>query len=114
MRRQAIRVALSGKVATERLFVVDGLDSVEQRTKAMAEVLSAFGVKGSALVVLGAEAQSGVAVRNIPRVKALRADLVNVLDLLRYDAVLMSPDAVRRTDEIWSDTRRVRKQEAAA
>ena len=114
MRRQAIRTALSGKVATERLFVVDGLDSIEQKTKAMAGVLSAFGVKGSALVVLGAESQAGMAVRNIPRVKAIRADLVNVLDLLRYDAVLMSPDAVRRTDEIWSDTRRVRKQEAVA
>ena len=114
MRRQAIRTALSGKVAAERLFVVDGLDSIEQKTKAMAGVLSAFAVKGSALVVLGAESQAGVAVRNIPRVKAIRADLVNVLDLLRYDAVLMSPDAARRTDEIWSDTRRVRTQEAVA
>ncbi|MYF65185.1 MAG: 50S ribosomal protein L4, partial [Chloroflexi bacterium] len=106
--------ALSGKVDAERLFVVEGLDSIEQKTKAMAGVLSAFEVKGSALVVLGAESQTGVAVRNIPRVKAIRADLVNVLDLLRYDAVLMSPDAVRRTDEIWSDTRRVRTQEAVA
>lgn len=114
MRRQAIRTALSGKVAAERLFVVEGLDSIEQKTKAMAGVLSAFEVKGSALVVLGAESQTGVAARNIPRVKAIRADLVNVLDLLRYDAVLISPDAVRRTDEMWSDTRRVRTQEAAA
>ena len=114
MRRQAIRTALSGKVAAERLFVVDGLDSIEQKTKAMVEVLSAFGVKGSALVVLGSESQAGMAVRNIPRVKAIRADVVNVLDLLRFDAVLMSPDAVRRADEIWSDTRRMRTQEAVA
>ena len=114
MRRQAIRTALSGKVAEERLFVVDGLDAMEQKTKAAADLLAAFGVTGSALVVVGTDSQAGMAVRNIPRVKAIRADVVNVLDLLRYDAVLMSADAVRRVDEIWADTRRVRPQEAVA
>lgn len=113
MRRQAIRIALSGKAAAERIFVVDGLDGIEERTKAMAATLAGLGVAGSALVVMGADSQAGRGARNIPRVKALRAELLNVLDLLRYDAVLMSPAAVERAGEIWSDTRRIRKEAAA-
>ena len=113
MRRQAIRIALSGKAAAERLFVVDGLDGIEERTKAMAATLAGLGVAGSALVVMGADSQAGRGARNIPRVKALRAELLNVLDLLRYDAVLMSPAAVERAGELWSDTRRIRKEAAA-
>lgn len=113
MRRQAIRVALSGKAAAERLFVVAGLDEIEPKTRAMAETLAAFGVTGSALIVTGGESQAGLAARNIPRVKTIRADLLNTLDLLRFDAALISPEAARRADEIWSDERRVRKAEAA-
>ena len=113
MRRQALRTALSGKAATERIFVVDGLDSIEQKTKAMAATLAGLGVTGSALVVTGAGSQAGLAVRNIQRVKAINADILNVLDLLRFDAVLISPDAVKRAEELWSDTRRVRKEVVA-
>ena len=113
MRRQAIRTALSGKAAAERLFVVEGLDEIESKTSAMAAALSAFGVTGSALVVTGRESQAGLAVRNLKRVKALRADLLNTLDLLRFDAALMRPEAARWAEEIWADARRVRKAEAA-
>ena len=113
MRRQAIRVALSAKAAGERIFVVQNLESIEPKTKAMAAVLSALGVKGSALVVMR-EREAGVArsVRNLPRIKAVRADLLNVLDLLRYDALVMTPDAVGRADELWADTARRRKEVA--
>lgn len=113
MRRQAIRTALSGKAAADRLFVVEGLDGIESKTSAMAATLSAFGVTGSALVVVGRESQAGLAVRNLRRVKAVRADLLNALDLLRFDAALMSPEAARWAEEIWADARRVRKAEAA-
>lgn len=113
MRRQAIRTALSGKAAADRLFIVEGLDGIEGKTSAMAAALSAFGVTGSALVVIGRESQAGLAVRNLRRVKAVRADLLNALDLLRFDAALMSPEAARWAEEIWADTRRVRKAEAA-
>ncbi len=108
MRRQAIRIALSGKASGGRLFVVDGLDGIERKTKAMAATLAGLGVRGSALIVVGSESQAGLAARNLQRVKTVRADMVNVLDLLRYDAALMSPAAVRRADELWSDTRRIR------
>ncbi|MEE8518367.1 MAG: 50S ribosomal protein L4, partial [Dehalococcoidia bacterium] len=94
MRRQAIRTALSGKVASERMFVVKDLDGIEPKTKAMASVMQALGVTGSALVVMRApDPEVARTVRNLPRTKALRADLLNVLDLARYDALVMTPEA---------------------
>lgn len=115
MRQQAIRMALSGKVSGGRLFVVDGLDSVGAKTKEVAGVLNALGVKGSALVV-SADGDENVSrgVRNLPKTKALRADLLNVLDLLRYDAVVMTQDAVKRAEQLWADTSRVKKEVTAA
>ncbi len=111
MRRKAIRTALSGKVAAERVIVLKGLESIEHKTKAMAGVLGALGVKGSVLVVLR-EPQPELArtVRNLPRTKALSADLLNVLDLLRYESVIMTTEAVERVDQLWSDTARLRSK----
>ena len=104
MRRQAIRCALSAKVAAERLILLDSLTLSEGKTKAMVQVLQALEVASSALVVMR-EPDEAVAnaVRNIPRVKTLAADLLNVLDLVRYDFLIMTEDAVRRTEELWAD-----------
>ena len=113
MRRQAIRVALSGKVANEQMFVIDGLDEIEQKTQAMAKILTGLGVNGSVLIVTGQSSYARRTARNLPRVKAVSAELVNVLDLLRFQSVLISPVAVGVMDALWSDLRRVRKEAAA-
>ena len=113
MRRQAIRVALSGKVANEQMFVIDGLDEIEQKTQAMAKILTGLGVNGSVLIVTGQSSNARITARNLPRVKAVSAELVNVLDLLRFQSVLISPVAVGVMDALWSDLRRVRKEAAA-
>jgi large subunit ribosomal protein L4 len=118
MRRQAIRSVLSTKVTGERFRVVQGLDGVESKTKAFAAVIGALGVTGSALVVTRGQApEIARGVSNLPRIKAVRADLLNVLDLLRYDMVLMTPDAVAEANELWTETarapRKVKTEEAA-
>ncbi|MEX2598606.1 MAG: 50S ribosomal protein L4, partial [Dehalococcoidia bacterium] len=114
MRQQAIRIALSGKAAGERLIIVDGLESLGAKTKGMATALQALGLKGAALVVTGAgQDDVAKAVRNLPRTKAMRADLLNVLDLVRYETLVMTQDAVKRAEELWSDPSRVKKEVTA-
>ena len=44
MRRKAILGALSGKAAAERIFVVDGLEGIEPKTKTMVELLGVLGI----------------------------------------------------------------------
>ena len=114
MRRSAIRMALSAKVAAERMLIVQNLEGIEPKTKVMAGVLAALGVSGSALVVMrDAAPEAARAVRNLPRTKAVRADLLNVLDLLRYGTLVITPDAVQRAEELWSHTERLRPSTSA-
>ena len=109
MRRQAIRMALSAKVAAEGIFIVQNLEAIEPKTKVMAGVLAALGISGSALVVMRDAAPGAArAARNLPRTKAVRADLLNVLDLLRYGTLVITPDAVQRAEELWAHTERMR------
>jgi large subunit ribosomal protein L4 len=103
MRRQAIRCVLSAKVAQSRVVVLENMDFAAGKTKEMAAVLQALSVTSSALVVTPRpERNVSLGVRNISRVKTLTADLLNVLDLLRYDMVVMSVEAAERTNHLWS------------
>ena len=113
MRRQAIRCALSAKVREGRLVVVENLDWEEAKTKAMQSFLQALEVKSPALVVVPVpQRQLALSVRNLPRVKAMHADILNVLDLLRYGVVVMTVDAARRTESLWTSVS-VQQSEAA-
>ena len=103
MRRAAIRSAISSKVSGDRLVVLEHLELADAKTKTMAAVLAALEVNSPALVIVPAPMREvSLSVRNLPRIKVLTADLLNVLDLLRYDMVLMTADAARRTDALWS------------
>ena len=42
--------------------------------------------------------------RNLPGIKTMTANLLNVLDLLSYKVVLMTESAVRRVEELWGNT----------
>lgn len=109
MRRSAIRMALSAKVVAERMLIVQNIEGIEPKTKVMAALLAALGISGSTLVVMrDAAPEAARAVRNLPRTKAVRADLLNVLDLLRYGTLVITPDAVQRAEELWSHTERLR------
>ena len=102
MRRQAIRCVLSGKARGERLLLLESLEVPDRKTKAMLAVMKALGVDSSALVVVSQPTEDvSRATRNLPRVKALTADLLNVLDLLRYDALVMTVDAAKRAEAMW-------------
>ena len=103
MRRQAIRCALSSKATQERLVLLDSINLENGKTRTMSQVLNSLDVKTSALIVLRqADPQVVDAVRNIPKIKTLAVDLLNVLDLARYDHLIMTEDAARRTEELWA------------
>lgn len=102
MRRHAIRCALSAKVRGERLILIDQLLVEEGKSKAMAGILSALGVNSSALVIIGeSNRQISLASRNLPKIKTLTSNLVNVLDLMRYDRVVMTVDALSKIESLW-------------
>lgn len=103
VRRLAMRSALSSKVKEQNIIVVDELNFAEPKTRLMVDTLKALNAAKKTLVVI-AEADGNVAksARNIPGVKPLRADFINVYDLLNYDTLLITKDAVARVEEVFA------------
>lgn len=113
MRRQAIRCALSAKVADEELVVVVGLSFAAPNTRKMAEILNVLGAKTSTLVVTPEVDQVMIrSARNLPRVKPTLARLLNVVDLLSHRNVVMTVEAVRRVEDWLGATRETQGQVA--
>ena len=106
MRRLAIRSVLSSRVAEGRLHVVDSLGVEEPSTKAAVELLSNLGIDRSALVVTGAPDRTALlSTRNIPGVRAVPADVLNVADMLAHRSLVLTVDAVRRAEALWGGER---------
>ncbi|NJN66403.1 MAG: 50S ribosomal protein L4 [Chloroflexaceae bacterium] len=95
MRRLAVRSALSAKHAAEQIRFVDGLELERPRTKDVVALLDAHGLSGKTLIVLGRKDETvQCSANNLPYVKTLLAHYLNVIDLLRFDNILMLRDAV--------------------
>lgn len=90
MRRQALRSALSIKASESQVKVLDTLEMSAPKTKEMLDVLQNLGVETSALILLPQRNEEILrSVRNLPRVRTLVAQYLNVRDLLKYDCILM-------------------------
>jgi large subunit ribosomal protein L4 len=102
MHRLALRCTLSAKVNDGSLKILESLNLDEPKTKQMTGILNSLKVESSALVVT-AEARVNVvkSARNLPRVKTLPANLLNVVDLLSHQTLVMEVAAVRKAEEIW-------------
>ncbi len=103
VRRLAMKSALSSKVQDSNIIVVDLLSFEEPKTKLMVETLSLLNAAEKTLVVTAdGDVNIYKSARNIPGVKSLKADFINVFDILKYDTLLMTKDAVARVEEVFA------------
>lgn len=100
VRRLALTSVLSQKVAENNLVVVDALNFDAPRTKEFKSVLANLDVNSKTLLILeGANANTYLSARNIPNVKVIDDQNVNVLDLVNYDKVLITQAALSTVEE---------------
>jgi large subunit ribosomal protein L4 len=101
MRRLALRSALSVKAAEEHIIVLDAIDFEAPKTRALLDTLQNLKV-GTSAVILLPERNENIerSATNLPDVKTLRANYLNVRDLLKYDYVIMPTDALAVVEEI--------------
>ena len=90
MRRLALRSALSAKAAANEIIILDDLIFEEPRTAVALDLLDNLKIEGSAVILLP-EGNENVekGVRNLSDVKTLRANYLNIRDLLGYDYVII-------------------------
>lgn len=98
VKQSAMRSALSARFKSECLTVVNAFDLEKISTKGFVEVLDRFELKKALIVIDGDDVKVELSARNLPFVKVLRADGVNVYDILKYPNLVMTESAVDRIE----------------
>ncbi len=99
VRKAALRMALTDKLQTSQLIVIDALELPEVKTKQFVGAMKHFDVR-KLLVVTGAECRNlALSSRNVPWVKVMRHEGLNVYDLLRYDHLFLEQSAIASIQE---------------
>jgi large subunit ribosomal protein L4 len=101
VRRQALCGALTAKAATGDIRLMESLSLEKPSTKAMRSLLQGVGARGKALLVLpGRDEVLEKSVRNLPEVRLLTVQGLNVYDILRADTLIMTPEGVHTLREV--------------
>ncbi len=98
----AIRSALTSRVNEEKFFVLDTLKFDEIKTKKMVGVLDALKVNKALVVLDGDNENVALSARNIEGVRAVPVNAINVYDILKYDTVVITKDAVSKIEEVYA------------
>lgn len=102
MKKAALAAAFATKVSEKKLILLDTLSLAEPKTKMMSAMLEKLGVNESALVLLASENKNvSLASRNIPSVKVLRMQNINVYDFLRYRYLVTTQEALSVMEEVY-------------
>ncbi|MWV47452.1 50S ribosomal protein L4 [Paenibacillus sp. HJL G12] len=101
VRRLAIKSALSSKVIDNNIIVLDALALNTPKTKEFVTILNNLKVERKALIVAPSyDDNVALSARNIPGVKFVAADGINVLDVLMYDKLIITKEAVQKVEEV--------------
>jgi len=100
MKQKAVKIALSEKVRSNTLVVVDSLKLKDTKTKAFANALKNLKLTGTILIGFDqAEKGTQLASRNLPKVENILTKDLNVFDMLNSKYVLLSKDSVRYLED---------------
>jgi large subunit ribosomal protein L4 len=98
----ALVSALSAKVADEDMIVVDKFELTAPKTKEVATIVKNLKVDTRVLlVVTDVDADVVTAARNIPTVKVINSDLINVYDIVANDKMIATSAAIEKIEEVY-------------
>ncbi len=93
-RKAALRAALSAKQRAGKLLVLDALSLEAPKTKLLAKLMADLQAENALIVIPERDDSLERAARNLPTVKVLRAEGVNVYDVLRYERLILTQPAI--------------------
>ena len=101
--RAALQSALSAKLADGQVVVVSNLSLNQPKTKLLAQALTSLGAGGFALIVAGAgHAGLAQAAGNLPHVRVVGPEGLNVYDIVRAEVILIPERELPRVREVWA------------
>lgn len=102
VKRLALKSVLSQKVIEEKLIVLDEISFSEIKTKQMAKVVDNLKLEKALFVMDGENKNVVLSARNIPNIKTAGVNSINVYDILKYDAFVVTKQAVEKMQEVYA------------
>ena len=102
MRRVAITSALTSKVLDNNMIVLESLELAAPKTKEMVNVLNAFEAKKTLIVTAESNENVYKSARNIQGVAVLPVNNINVYDLLKFEKLIITKEAVNKIEEVYA------------
>ena len=102
LKRVALKSALSSKVASDKLVVLDALELSAAKTKEMVKVLANLKLNNALIVLPENDVNVIRAARNIPGIASTTVGTLNTYEVLKYNAVLITKAAVAKVEEVYA------------
>jgi large subunit ribosomal protein L4 len=98
VRRLALKMALSSKFQEETLTVLDNISLDAIKTKAFAAILSDLAIDNALIVTSEKDAKLELSSRNLPDVKIMRTEGLNVYDVLKYNHLVLLEPSIKQIE----------------
>jgi large subunit ribosomal protein L4 len=102
VKKAALRMALTDKVKTDQFFVVSDFNLPEIKTKKFIGIMKIFDVNKALIVTLDKIDSLEKSSRNIPTVKVMRYEGLNVYDIIKYDHLFLEQSTIGKIQEALS------------
>lgn len=102
VKQLAIKSVLTSKLQDKAIVVLDKLELNEVKTKNMVEVLKAINVNKGLVMLAEKNLNVQASARNIENVKTTLVNTINVYDLLKYETLVLTQDAVKKIEEVYA------------
>ena len=101
-KRAALKSAFTSRVNDEKLVVLEDLSFDEIKTKNFKNMMDALNLNKALFVLDGTDENVIKSARNIPDVKTAQINEVNVFDIMKYNTVVLTKDAVKAIEEVYA------------
>ena len=95
VRRLALKMALSSKLKEEKLVVLDEFELDKIKTREFVKVMNALNTKNALIITEKKDKNLELSARNVPQIKVLRVEGLNVYDILKYKNVVLLESSIK-------------------
>ena len=95
VRKLALKMALSSKLLENELMVLDRFDLAQIKTKDFVSAVQTLDAPKALIVTVEKDRNLELSSRNVPGVKVIRCEGLNVYDILKYDKLILLEEAVK-------------------
>jgi large subunit ribosomal protein L4 len=98
VRKLALKMALSSKLKQENLVVLNGFELDTIKTKEFIKVMNALNKKNALIITEKKDETLELSARNVPDIKVLSVEGLNVYDILKYENVVLLESSIKRIE----------------